>query len=132
MAPATAVGATDWISFALSFLLVLTLICALYFMLRRMNSRRLLQGGEPDLEILESVAVGTRQRVVLMRVKDREVLLGMTLQQITPLASWSAEEVEKLNAARRRNAPAGAAATQAGGLQKMLAMVAAKSGQGRR
>lgn len=128
MAPASAVGTADWLSFALSFLLVLTLLCALYFFLRRMNSKRLMEGGEPELEIVDSLAVGTRQRVVLLRVKDREVLLGMTVQNITPLASWSAEEVARLEAVRRSKAPA--ATGQAKGLQGMLALLAAKNRQG--
>jgi flagellar biogenesis protein FliO len=42
--------------------------------------------------VLETHIVGTRQRIILLRAKDREVLIGMTVNQITTLATWPADD----------------------------------------
>jgi flagellar biogenesis protein FliO len=36
------------------------------------------------------LATGSRQRVVLVRVRDKDLLLGVSMQQINTLAEWPA------------------------------------------
>lgn len=90
---------TDGWSFATSFALVLALLGALLFVLRRMQQRGLpgLQGlARRRIRILESAAVGPRQRVVLLRVKDQDILVGVSSQQITTLATFAADPHETM------------------------------------
>ena len=95
MAASTPLGFTDWLSFAASFVLVLLLIGFLFFLLRRLGGGRLRPGNDKQISVLETQAMGNRQRIVLVRAKDREILLGMSMQQISTLAIWSPEELAK-------------------------------------
>lgn len=92
MNPSSPLSISDWLSFAGSFLLVLFIIASLYFLLKRIGTGGLPGRSVRQLRLLESHALGSRQRIVLVRVKDREILLGITLQQISPLATWSVNE----------------------------------------
>ena len=95
MAASTPLGLTDWLSFAASFVLVLLLIGFLFFLLRRLGGGSLRAGNDKQISVLETQAMGNRQRIVLVRAKDREILLGMSMQQISTLAIWSPEELAK-------------------------------------
>ncbi len=95
MAASPPLGLTDWLSFAASFAFVLLLITSLYFLLKRLAGGRLRVGCDKQMGVIESQSVGNRQRIVLVRAKDREILLGMTMNQITTLATWSADELAK-------------------------------------
>ena len=95
MAASTPLGFTDWLSFAASFVLVLLLIGFLFFLLRRLGGGRLRAGNDKLISVLETQAMGNRQRIVLVRAKDREILLGMTMHQISTLAIWSPDELAK-------------------------------------
>lgn len=93
MAASPPLGLTDWLSFAASFVFVLLLITSLYFLLRRLAGGRLRAGNDKQIGVIESQSIGNRQRIVLVRAKDREILLGMTMHQISTLATWSADEL---------------------------------------
>ena len=95
MAAFPPLGLTDWVSFAASFVFVLLLIATLFFLLRRLASGKLHARGCKQIDVLETQTMGNRQRIVLIRAKDREILLGMTMQQISTLAVWSPEELAK-------------------------------------
>ena len=87
--------ASDWLSFAFSFGVVLALLGALLYALKRMQSGNLLGMGQRRIRVIDSMSLAPRQKVVLVRVKDQDILLGITVQQITTLASFplSAEEI---------------------------------------
>jgi flagellar protein FliO/FliZ len=87
--------ASDWLSFALSFGIVLALLGALLYALKRMQSGNLLGMGQRRIRVIDSMSLAPRQKIVLVRVKDQDILLGITVQQITTLASFylSAEEL---------------------------------------
>ena len=115
MAASTPLGFTDWLSFAASFVLVLLLIGFLFFLLKRLGGGRLRPGNDKQISVLESQAIGNRQRIVLVRAKDREILLGMTMHQISTLATWSPEEVARgIVAAKSRENAAPHAGGQSG------------------
>ena len=87
--------ASDWLSFAFSFGIVLALLGALLYTLKRMQSGNLLGMGQRRIRVIDSMSLAPRQKIVLVRVKDQDILLGITVQQINTLASFplSAEEI---------------------------------------
>ena len=78
----------DWIGLASSFLLVLGLLALLLFALKRMQAMSVGAGGQRQIQLLETLTAGNRQKIVLLRVKDRDILVGVSATQITPLAQW--------------------------------------------
>jgi flagellar protein FliO/FliZ len=79
----------DWLQYLLSFALVIGLLLSLLWSLRK------LQNGTPGvpkndrrLQTLEALSVGPRQKILLVRVDDREVLIGITAHQMTALSPW--------------------------------------------
>lgn len=85
---------TDWLSFAVSFAIVLALLGALLYLLKRLQSGSLLGLPQRRIRLLESTSLGPRQKVVLMRVKDQDILVGVSAQQITALAIFPLTEEE--------------------------------------
>jgi flagellar protein FliO/FliZ len=78
----------EWMSFGLSFLLVLLTMGALYFLFHRFVLGGMPRRAEPRMRIAETLAVGPRQKIVLLRVNDREVLVGITGQTMCSLSEW--------------------------------------------
>jgi len=68
-----------------SFALVLVLMAALLWALRRLQSRMNSQNSGRRLQIIETVSVGPRQKIALIRVGNHEVLVGITPTQMTSL-----------------------------------------------
>lgn len=79
---------TDWLSFVFSFAIVLALLGALLYAMKRLQSGRLLGLPQRKVRVLEVVSVAPRQKLMLVRVKDQDLLLGVTAQQINTLASF--------------------------------------------
>ncbi|MFJ7883191.1 flagellar biosynthetic protein FliO [Pseudomonas sp. NPDC096917] len=67
----------------LGLLLVLGLIFALAWLLRRVQQTGPRQGQV--IELIGSRALGTRDRLVLVQVGNEQILLGLTPGRITPL-----------------------------------------------
>jgi flagellar protein FliO/FliZ len=65
--------------------LVLALMAALLWALRRLQSRMNSQNSGRRLQIIETVSVGPRQKIALVRVGTHEVLVGITPTQMTSL-----------------------------------------------
>ncbi len=85
---------SNWMSFAVSFSVVIALLGALLFLLRRAQSRGLPGIPQRRIRILEAASVAPRQKLVLLRVKDQEILVGVSAQQITTLATFAADTNE--------------------------------------
>jgi flagellar protein FliO/FliZ len=71
-----------------SLILVFGLMGALLWGLKRMQ----LKIGAPTpgrrLHMIESVSVGPRQKIALLRIDAREVLVGLSPGQMTALGQW--------------------------------------------
>lgn len=80
---------SDWLSFAISFAVVLALLGLVLFGLKKMQNGGLLGLPHRRIRVLETFSTGPRQKMVLVRVKDQEILVGLTVQQMTTLASWT-------------------------------------------
>ncbi len=85
-------------SMILSLLMVLVLIVICAFVLKRFN---LTQHDGSQLKVLASLSLGTKERVVVVQVGKKQLLLGVTAQQITlldnlaePLAAQNLETTE--------------------------------------
>ena len=78
-------GAVDWLRFSASFLLVLVLLAGMLWLLRRMKDMQVRHKGPALLELRETIHVGPRQKVALLRVGDKHVLVGISPQQLVAL-----------------------------------------------
>jgi flagellar protein FliO/FliZ len=68
--------------------LVLALLGGFLWMLRRMQTGLRPGGLARRMQVLEVVSVGPRQKIALVRVGEREVLVGVSPNQLTALGSW--------------------------------------------
>ena len=80
----------DWVSMISSFLLVIGLLAVVLHLLKRFQPGGLATGRQ--IQLLESLGTGARQKVVLVRVRDKDLLLGVSVNQINTLAEWPAAE----------------------------------------
>ncbi len=81
---------TDGWSFAVSLAIMLALLGALLYLAKRIQGRGLPGLPARRLRILESASLGPRQKLVLLRFRDQEILVGVSAQQITTLATFAA------------------------------------------
>ena len=94
-----AIEPSQWLSLIASFALVLVLLLGTLWVLRRIGAAGLRPQSGRRLAIVESLWVGNRQRIVLLRVDDSEVLVGISAQGITRLDVGAAEVAEKFSPA---------------------------------
>ena len=87
-----------------SLALVVALMLALLWGLRQLQSKINSQNSGRRLQIIESLSVGTRQKVALIRVGEREVLIGISPTQINGIASWPDGNLSPLDTPNLANA----------------------------
>jgi flagellar protein FliO/FliZ len=73
---------SQWLSLIVSFALVLVLLLGTLWVLRRIGAAGLRPQAGRRLAIVESLWLGNRQRVVLLKVDERELLIGISAQGI--------------------------------------------------
>ena len=79
----------DWVSFVLSFLLVIALLGATLWGLKRFGRMQLQnQSGQASIRLIDSLSLGARQRIILVESDDQRVLVGVSPQSITGLGQW--------------------------------------------
>ncbi len=116
---ATAGGLARWFISTLAVLCVILLIA--YFL----KKTRFVRTRNAQLEIASMLSLGPKEKVVLLRTHGRELLLGVTAQQVNLLCDLSAaassrnvdREAEIFNAALQEAAGSSAAATVAAGTE---------------
>lgn len=72
-----------WLGLLVPLIAVTAGLLALLWWLRRGQS---LQGGRGPLKLVQAVAVGGRERVVVLDAQDRRLVLGVTAQRVELLA----------------------------------------------
>jgi flagellar protein FliO/FliZ len=92
---ATPIEPSQWLSMIASFLLVLALLFGTLWFLRRLGAGGLKRSGG-RLAVLESLWLGPKQRIAIVRVDGREVMIAITQQQISLLTSLPVEQVNSL------------------------------------
>jgi flagellar protein FliO/FliZ len=86
----------DWLQYLFSFVFVIGLLLTLLWTLRKLqNGQGLLGKNTQRLQTLETLSVGARQKIMLIRVDDREVLIGVSLQNMTLLSTWPQNDTVK-------------------------------------
>lgn len=76
-------AATSLLSVLLSLLLIIGLILALAWFLRRFGQVGSSRQGA--MRVVASLALGTRERLLLVQVGEQQLLLGVTPQQVRTL-----------------------------------------------
>ena len=79
----------DWLQYLLSFGLVIALLLALLWALRKLQNGAVLRKSTQRLQMLETLSVGPRQKIALIRVDGQEVLVGITAQNMSTLSPWT-------------------------------------------
>ena len=72
-----------------SLILVFGLMGALLWGLKRMQMKIGTPMPGRRLHLLETVSVGPRQKIALLRIDTREVLVGLSPGQMTALGQWT-------------------------------------------
>jgi len=80
--PAVASG-TQLMSVVFSLLMVLAVILALAWLLRRFGQGGF--SGQGDMKVVASLSLGTRERLVVVDIQGQQLLIGVTPQQIRTL-----------------------------------------------
>lgn len=79
----------DWLQYLFSFVFVIGMLLTLLWTLRKLqNGQGLLRKHTQRLQTVETLSVGTRQKIMLIRVDEREILVGVSAQNITVLSPW--------------------------------------------
>jgi flagellar protein FliO/FliZ len=78
-------GWTDLLQHLLSFVLVIGLMLGLLWALKRLQGGALMQRKQQRLQVLETLSLGPRQKLALVRINDQQMLIGVTAGQINPL-----------------------------------------------
>jgi len=78
-----------------SMAVVIALLLAVLWGLKRMQGQMLTTGPSGRrLQLLETLGVGTRQKVALVRVGEHEILIAITPTQINALGQWKVPSLE--------------------------------------
>ncbi len=80
------------LQYVASFALVVALLVGLLWALKRLQGSKAFTRREQRLRVVESLSMGARMKIALVRVDGREILVGVTPAQITPLGSWRAAD----------------------------------------
>jgi flagellar protein FliO/FliZ len=90
--PPSAVGSGSIVQIIFSLLMVLAAIVLVAWLLKRMNVAQ--QGSGNLLRILGSVAIGQRERIVLVEVKDTWLVVGVGPGQVRTLHTLQKQEFQ--------------------------------------
>ena len=86
------------LQYLLSFALVIGLLLALLWALRKLqNGQGFIKRPQQRLSMLESLSVAPRQKIALIRLDDQEILVGITAQSITVLHTPLAQVLPPVN-----------------------------------
>ena len=77
-------SAGSFVSVVISLAAVLALILLVGWVMNRLQ--RVRRGGSATLEVIDVLPVGPKEKILLLRAGDKQVLLGMAPGSISPLA----------------------------------------------
>lgn len=84
-APSDAGGGSVLMAFAVPVLAVVFAMLALWWLVRRYTVAR---GSSGPMRVTQALAVGPRERVVLVDAGDRHLVVGVTPAAVTLLTQW--------------------------------------------
>lgn len=88
--PVSGVSSIGYVTVALA--LVLALVYGAAWVLRRLKTFN--RGAQQNLDVIEAISLGPKERAVLVRVKDRQVLLGVSSGRVTLLADLGQQSMD--------------------------------------
>jgi len=109
--PVSGVSSVGYVTLALA--IVLGLIYGAAWLLRRMKTFN--GGTKQSMQVMESIAVGAKERVVLVRVKNQQVLLGISPGRVNMLL-----DLGKVDEAPAAESPVPANPTQVPSFKQLL------------
>lgn len=83
----TGIG-VDWFRYAISIVVVFALLIGLLWLLKSMKNSQRKSSVNKKIQIVETINIGPRQKISLIRVGSNQVLVGITANQFTALGSW--------------------------------------------
>lgn len=85
----------DIVKMVLALACIVGLIFGVVFVLKRLMPGAVRSGGERlDIQVLAQLSMGSRQRVCVVRVQDRTLVLGITEGSINTLAELPTQRTE--------------------------------------
>ncbi len=72
------------LSMVVSLLIVLAVIFVLALLLKRFN---LVQNNHTELKVITSLMLGSKEKIVVVQVGEKQLLLGVTAQQISIIST---------------------------------------------
>ena len=88
----TEIGWNEWLSMMASLAVVLVLLAATLFGLKKMGLSTV-KSSTKKLHIGEVQNLGPRQKLIVVTINDEEILLGVTPQAINRLGNWPEQKV---------------------------------------
>ncbi len=85
MTAAASPGFCEIVQYLASFTLVILLLLSLLFLLKRLQHGSMFKARGQRLHVVESLSMGTRQRLVLVRLDEQELLLGVGANEVRTL-----------------------------------------------
>ncbi len=85
MSASASPGFWEVVQYLASFTLVIALLLGLLFVLKRLQHGSVFKARGQRLHVVESLSLGTRQRVVLVRLDQQELLLGIGAGEVQTL-----------------------------------------------
>ena len=92
MSASASPGFWEIVQYLASFVLVIVLLLTLLFVLKRLQHGSVFKARGQRLHVIESLSLGTRQRLVLVRLDQQELLLGVGANEVQTLVVQPAVE----------------------------------------
>jgi len=88
----------DWVSFVLSFLLVIALLGATLWGLKRFGRIQLNnRSGQSSIQLIDSFSLGARQRIILVEADGQRILVGVSPQAMSGLGQWPKQDAPEFS-----------------------------------
>lgn len=85
------VSASNWLYSLLTLALIVGLILALAWVTKRAGGIKTMGGR--DIKVLSAMPVGSRERIALIEVKGKQIVVGLTANSVNHLHTFSDEEL---------------------------------------
>ncbi|MEN9761191.1 MAG: hypothetical protein RI906_1017 [Pseudomonadota bacterium] len=87
---------SQWFGLLTSFALVIALLLATLWVLRRMGANGLRKQAGRRIQLVDSLWLGNRQRLVLVKVNGQEILVGVSQQSVVPIERWPDSQPDQI------------------------------------
>lgn len=87
------IDSTSWLNAILGLMAVILLIFGIAWLVKRFTG--LATGNQQQIRVLSAIPIGTRERIALIEVADKQLLVGITQHNINLLHSFDEPVVNK-------------------------------------